>query len=143
MVTGMFQELFNKKLSGVEIKPYIKGEEFPYEHTSSQYQLIIFLSLGCSACIDFLPEVNELTDDDLYSLTIFIAGTNEEINALKEQLVFNCKVISISEGEKIERYKVPTTPYLYLLDKNMLVINSGKADSASDVRIFLKESNLI
>ncbi|WP_159881024.1 hypothetical protein [Paenibacillus puerhi] len=145
MVTGIFKELFNRKANGYEIRPFSRGEKFPLEvdQCYSDYELVIFLSLSCSACIDFIPEIDEIARNDAFHISLLISGTVKDVAVLKEQLKFECYVTSITEKEKIDKYRVPAAPYVYLLDKDKSIVTSGEADCVEEVKELLSGIGII
>jgi len=122
----------------VDIKPFSNGMQFPlYKFTDTPFNkfngiLVCIISFTCSACIDLLPHLNELSNKINYSLLIFTNATEEEKHDVISYFGFKFPFVHLSDNEfKMLRY--PKTPFIYLLNEDYEVITSSIINNIEDI----------
>jgi thiol-disulfide isomerase/thioredoxin len=98
----------------------------------------MFSSTTCSACKDFWPLLKDFADKNpKLNIVMISEGTLEEELRMKNQVDFNFLILQADQNI-FKNYKVPGTPYLYLLDKNMKIVLAGFSDQLEEVENKIK-----
>ncbi|MFE5321482.1 hypothetical protein ACFQ88_22490 [Paenibacillus sp. NPDC056579] len=137
MKSGLFRELFKNN----EIKPYSIGDSFPFisSNNSQKLQLAIIASLTCSTCIELLNNISEL-NKYTFPIYLFLAGTDQEVSGFEKQSSLHIeKTTPISDNMISTDFRAKGTPFIYILDRELKVLDSGIVDEIKDIdEILLK-----
>lgn len=98
--------------------------------------LLIFSSPKCSACQEIYPDIEEFDKTNSFMVLMISLGTTDENIALKNDYNFNFPIL-IWDHTVAQNYRVPGTPFFYLIDENGLIIKTGGRSAASDLRSFV------
>ncbi|GIQ67299.1 hypothetical protein DUZ99_09035 [Xylanibacillus composti] len=134
-----FVKLFGGKGEEYQVvETFEVKDRFPLPESISvredgQFILTCFLSLSCPVCIELLPELPELFASYDMQFVLFIYGLEEEIGSLKEHFQFSFPVVRIADNELRETYKVPVTPYVYMLSADKTVIDHVGIDTRPEL----------
>ncbi|GEM_PF-2111700 len=134
-----FTKLFEGKQREVEeVRAFESNEVFPlpeWVSIEADSRIIVncFLSLSCPVCIELLPELPELFASYDMQFVLFIYGMEEEIAGLKEHFQFQFPVVRVADDELNEKYKVPVTPYVYILSTDRKVISRAGIDTRHEL----------
>lgn len=95
--------------------------------------LLVFSSTSCPACKDFWPILREfqVSHPDLEIIMISQGTIAENIEMVKSQ-GFEFSVL-LWEDELVKEYKVPGTPYLYVIQDGQKVVFSGYANQLGQI----------
>lgn len=94
--------------------------------------LLVFSSPTCTACQVFWPTLKEFTTlHTKIDVVMISSGTKEDVIKMQEQQNFLFPII-INE-ELFNDYKVPGTPYLYLISPYLKVDLSGFSNSLDEI----------
>lgn len=142
---SLFREVFNKQSNNHQQNSLQDGELFPLEiqHGRGEVHVIIVLSLHCSTCVDYLQEIDQIEMDSSTSLTFLINGEIEEVQYLSDQMSDKYSFNSITDHDMIQKYKVFTNPFVYILDHDNLVRFSKKIENVHETNELIKEYYLL
>jgi len=131
-----FKELFqrNSQLN----HEYEIGDYFPESITllSPNHEnpvLLGYISLTCKSCVDMLPTL--LTEFKLFpgDVQLYTDGNHDENEELSRHFNPGFPILSLSAIEQKDIHKVFATPFVYRLDSNRMIKNSGVIHSIDDL----------
>jgi len=94
-----------------------------------QNVLLFFSSTSCPYCTEVYPHVITLNKKNNELIILMIShGTESENKDLAKQLEFNFPILHLEE-KVAQDYKVPGTPFFYIIDEEGTIINSGTANT--------------
>lgn len=101
------------------------GQRISLNDFEGEPVLLVFSSIGCPACQDFWPYLLDFSiENPSLEILMISRGTIEENSDLVEAL--DARFPIIQWDDKIaEDYKVPGTPYLYLISKRQTISLAG------------------
>jgi hypothetical protein len=109
--------------------PDFSSNEFPKPNYGS---VALFISLTCRDCIHLLEELFEQQLDNTWNLTMYVVGSQQEINEMLVYFDFRFKIVQINNDEMQFKYRVPATPFIYWLDAKGFILNSKNIHSISE-----------
>ena len=103
-----------------------------------QKVLLVFFSTSCPACKEFWPDLKTFsqTNSDLKILLI-TQGSIEEIKLFMDEGITNMVVLQ-SDPTVEQQFKIPGTPFIYLLSSEQEVEFAGFSDELQTVQSHLK-----
>lgn len=97
---------------------------------------LIFTSVYCVRCIDFLPYIKEMYDKHDLEFILFSDGDLEEIKEMKDY--FNWTFPIVKMDEKISNiFNISFLPFVMFIDESMRIINKGVIYNDSDFKTIL------
>lgn len=152
--TALQKKLENfKKISVGKIAPEIeipdpKGKTIRLSTITSEYTLVIFWSSECGHCIEMMPKVKKLYDDQkpkrVEVLAVSIDTSKTEWNAfLKEEKLnwLNGSDLKGFNGKAADDYNIYATPTMFLLDKEKKIL--AKPITYRELEQDMREQKLI
>lgn len=98
--------------------------------------LLVFSSPSCVACQVFWPKLKEFSEHYPETNIVMISnGTKEEVQIMQIEQNFSFPIL-ISE-ELFDSYKIPGTPYLYLISSKSEVEFTGFSNSLDKIKRLL------
>lgn len=120
------------------VETFEANESFPLPDSISvrddgNFIMSCFLSLSCPICIEMLPELPKLFASYDMQFVLFIYGMEVEVDGLKEHFQFSFPVVRVADHELRDTYKVPVTPYSYVLSTAKKVIHHAGVDTQEEL----------
>ncbi len=108
-------------------------------NSENKYVFLVFSSTTCSACQQFWPELKRFAENhpDL-AIIMMSNGEQSENETMQKEQDFPFPIVAWDENVANE-YKVPGTPYLYLLSRDQQVLFSGFADEIGDLERIIND----
>lgn len=95
------------------------------ELTTSEQYILVFWSTGCSHCLEEIPELYKITNEneDLHVIAIALEESSEEFEKLSGNMPNWTHVLGLEkwENEYALTYQIASTPTYFILDKNKVI----------------------
>ena len=124
-----------------------ENDTLSLERYKDKYLLLTFMASWCNTC---KPEFEKLTaiqkdfsDKDLEILTVSIDENSSDWMRLAKEKEFLWDQRIENKGwasPVVSKYRIQSIPFLYLIDKNGMIINSGS--SIDSIRFFLENQEM-
>ncbi len=104
--------------------------------------LLGFSSVTCPACKNMYPHLKKYSERD-HDLQILLLsrGTQSENQALIAEQGFDFPVLQLQDEDAlIFDYKVPGTPFFYVIDENGVIRNAGVANVVSHLETLVRDA---
>lgn len=133
------QKMLEKEEKGI-VNPLLKGAIFPYrilnrENSFEENYFVFFLSLSCTICIDLLPEMGDVAELTKNPFLLVTDGEIEENNEIINYYNFTFDIISFADD--FRKFNIPSTPFVYYVSKDNVVIDHLDFNSFPDVKNFI------
>jgi thioredoxin-related protein len=113
-----------------------QGNLIELKNYKDERLLLVFSSPSCVACQVFWPELKGFSDRYPETNIVMISnGTIEEVQIMQDEQNFSFPII-ISEV-LFDNYKIPGTPYLYLISSKSEVEFTGFSNSLEKIQRLL------
>ncbi|MEJ5309412.1 MAG: TlpA disulfide reductase family protein [Anaerolineae bacterium] len=86
--------------------------------------LLIFFSPQCPACIDAIPTIEKINESSIIQVVMISQGSAEENQRLALETGFSFPILSWVD-KVAQDYKIPGTPFFYVIDSDLKIINAG------------------
>lgn len=135
MLRNILSKTANKELNPMESSLTL-GKEFPYQllNVDKPFSnvLLCFVSLSCEICVDLISELKEYDENMKRFFVLITDGDTEENEEIARYYNFNFDILSFQDD--YGKLNIPSTPYMFNLDGNNIVIDGLTIDSLSDVK---------
>ena len=109
------------------------------EDLSGDRTLLAFISPSCPSCVDMYPELLTFTDQHPDVRTVVISNGSPSDNlAVAKDMAFRFPIL-MADDAVFSSYKVPGTPWFFMLDEAGMITNQGSADSSAQLDQLLNE----
>lgn len=139
---SLFHDIFNKNINTHQQSPLAHGEKFPIKiNNSTQIKtyLIIALSLSCATCIDYIEDFDKLVNENDIKTIFIISGEDGDVQFLSMKYNDKYFIIPITNHEMVNKYKVYSNPFMYILDSELCVQFSKEVDNVDETNKYLKK----
>ncbi|MCR8842221.1 hypothetical protein NQ117_00850 [Paenibacillus sp. SC116] len=83
---------------------------------------LIFVSLYCSTCVEFLPDIATLTEEfPNIEVILFCNGTTDEHDEMINYFNWKFPIVFMEPVEADKRYQITEFPYMMLVNDEALV----------------------
>ncbi len=125
-----YKELANGKAGPEIIMTDITGNDFKLSELEADYTLLVFWASWCPHCLNVLPEIKKLYEDDAvadFEVVAISVDTSEndwrkEINNGDFNWI-NCSDLNGWNSKAADDYNIYATPSMVLLDKQKTIIS--------------------
>ncbi|MDD5370581.1 MAG: redoxin domain-containing protein [Anaerolineaceae bacterium] len=95
--------------------------------------LLVFSSTSCSACQEFWPVLNQFHKNYPNQKIVMISrGSIEDSSMMANKQGFDFQILQSDEKTE-QSYKIPGTPYLYLVSKEKVINFAGFSNDLSQI----------
>jgi len=113
----------------------INGSENNLYHLlEKDYNLLLFFSPDCAACLNFLPEIDKFSKEfEAVNIIVISKGDPKQINEVFSN--FSTEVQFILWDENLAgAFEVIGTPFIYLISNEKEVLVAGLSTSMKDIK---------
>jgi len=103
-------------------------------------KMLIFLSLYCSHCVDFLPQLTEIMAGYPMNYLLFTDGDDSDHSEMADYFHWDIPMISMSASAMEKELSISKTPFLIYLSEKNIVLNKGVVDCFPDFEKFLENT---
>ncbi len=125
--------------------PRIDGDSVPLSAFRGKYVLLDFWFIGCGACIESIPTLNQLKST--YKDNLEVIGVNcfdKDIEKIRKYCVDHEMIYqNVWKGDIIsDEYKINAAPIFYLIDQNGVIIDTQIGYDAKKLKNMVASINL-
>ncbi len=114
--------------------PDVRGQTVTLGDFAGQGVLLVFSSTRCPACAELSPNLKTFSEEmDEMQVVMISRGSVEENQQLVEEQGFGFPVLIWDDGVARD-YKVPGTPFLYVINESGVVVSRGFANSLGQLK---------
>lgn len=102
----------------------IYGETISLQDFTKENVLLVFFSPQCPACIEMIPTIKNISENIDMQMVMISNGSIEENQRLVTEAELDFPVLSW-EDRIAQDYKIPGTPFFYVINSDFEIINAG------------------
>ncbi|MBI9037081.1 MAG: redoxin domain-containing protein [Bacteroidales bacterium] len=141
-----YKELANGKAGPEIVMKDIEGKEFVLSQLDADYTLLVFWASWCPHCLNVLPEIKKLYEDDnVVDFKVVAISVDTSANDWKKEINnggfnwINCSDLNGWNSKAADDYNIYATPSMVLLDKQKTIIS--KPITKSELKKAIKALN--
>ncbi|OBR66172.1 hypothetical protein A7K91_20775 [Paenibacillus oryzae] len=138
-------EIFNKnkKTGPIQENFLMLLEEFGElgkNTIKDKLSLVVLLTTYCSICLDLLEQIKDISMDVNMSFLLIIEGAEKEIVEIRRYYNLDVPIVTVEKGVLELKFRIPATPYAYLLSSESNVIIQNSFDTLKELEALANNS---